>query len=135
MDLLVLLVADYANMTKEGKLNVMGIFTSINVRKFPVGLPEMYLIAKLSASPAEYGTTRNLTVKLLNDDATVEIMSWSQAREIPRGTGGRRVEMNQVLRLTDLVFPSAGTYQFSFLVDNDEKGTLPIELVQLRAGG
>ena len=129
MKLLVLLVADYANMTKEGKLNVMGIFTNISTKGFPVRHSEMWLIAKLSASPAEYDTTRKLTVKLLNEDATVEVMSWSQDITVPHGTGGRRVEISPLLRLVGLEFPSEGTYQFSLLVDSDEKGTLPIDLL------
>ncbi len=130
MDLRVLLVADYANVSKEGKLNVMGIFTNITASKFPAFHAEMWLIAMLSAAPAEYGTTRKLTVKLLNEDATVEIMRWSRDMVVPQGTAGRRVEMNQVVRLVGLEFPSKGAYQFSFLVDNDEKGTLVIDLLE-----
>ena len=131
MDLRVLLVADYANVTREGKLNVMGRFTNISARQFPAVHPEMWLIAMLSAAPAEYNTTRKLTVKLLNEDATVEIMNWSRDITVPQGTAGRRVEMNQIVRLAGLVFPSEGAYQFSFLVDNDEKGTLVIDLLKI----
>lgn len=129
MDLRVLLVADYANVTKEGKLNVMGIFTNITAHEFPARHPEMWLIAMLSAAPSEYGQTRKITVKLLNEDATVEVLTWSNDMTIPHATGGRRVEMNQLIRLAGLVFPSAGAYQFCFLVDADEKGTLVIDLI------
>lgn len=130
MDLLVLLAADYANIAERGKLNVMGIFSVIHAPKFPVRHSEMHLIAKLYASPAEYNTTRKLTVKLLNEDATQELVNWSRDIRVPQGTGGQKVEINQILRLTDLVFPTPGNYQFSVLVDNDEKGTLPILLVE-----
>lgn len=130
MDLRVLLVADYANVTKEDKLNVMGIFTNITARKFPALHPEMWLIAMLSAAPSEYGQTRKVTIKLLNEDATAEVMNWSQDITIPQGTGGRRVEISQIVKLAGLVFPSAGVYQFCLLVDGDEKGTLVIDLIE-----
>ena len=135
VDLLVLLAADYANVEKSGKLNVMGIFSQIYASKFPVRHPEMHVIVSLSASPAEYNTTRKLTVKLMDEDGKQEILSWSRDIRVPAGSGMRRLEVNQILRLRDVVFPEPGSYQFSVLVDNDEKGTLPIFLVQREPTG
>ena len=126
MQLLVLLAADYANVEQHGKLNVMGIFGEIQSSNFPARHPEMYLIAKLTASPAEYGTKRKLTVRLLNEDATQEVVNFSNDIDIPQNPGQLRVEINQILRLRDLVFPQPGIYQFSLLIDNDEQGALPI---------
>jgi hypothetical protein len=48
---------------------------------------------------------------------------------IPHEASGKRVEMSQLIKLAGLVFPSAGAYQFCFLVDADEKGTLVIDLI------
>lgn len=127
MDLLVLLSADYANIAEGGKLNVMGIFRNIRSSTFPVRHPEMHLVVKLRASPAEYGQTRKLTIKLMDDDAK-EMMNFSRDIDIPRPTGRQQLEINQILRLRDLVFLKPGSYQFSVLIDNDEKGTLPIEV-------
>lgn len=129
MELPILLVADYANLSELGKLNVMGIFTTVYARQVPARHPEMYLIGKFTAGPAEYNTTRRLTIKLLNQDATKELLNWSQVITVPTGTAGRRADMNFILQLRDIVFPDTGAYQFSVLVDNDEKGTLPLEVV------
>lgn len=129
MDLTVLLLADYANVAERGKLNVMGIFGTLYSKKFPARHPEMHLITKLSARPAEYDTTHKLTIKLLNEDATQVIVNWSRDLQVPHGTG-ENVEINQILRLTDLVFPGPGRYQFSVMVDNDEKGVLSLLVMQ-----
>lgn len=134
MDLTVLLLADYANVAERGKLNVMGIFSMLYSETFPTRHPEMHLIVKLSASPAEYDTTRKLIIKLLNEDATQEIVNWSRDIQVPHGTG-ERVEINQILRLTQLVFPTPGRYQFSVMVDNDEKGVLPLLILQKDPSG
>jgi len=53
MDLTYLLAADYANITRDGKLNVMGIFSIINAPGFPAVHPQMYLVAQLTAGPFE----------------------------------------------------------------------------------
>jgi len=129
VDLKVLLAADYANIERQGKINVMGVFDRISAVDFPARHPEMVLVMKLSAGPAEYGRTRKLVVKLLDQDATQELVDWSRDIDVPPGAGGP-VEINQFLKLRDLVFPTEGVYTFYVLVDDDEKGTLPIILAR-----
>ncbi|MFC2020373.1 DUF6941 family protein [Chloroflexota bacterium] len=128
MELQVLLCADYANVAEGGKLNVMGVFRNIYSKAFPARQPEMQIIVKLRATPAEIGQTRKITIKLMDDDAKTELVNFSRDIEVPRPAGRQQPEINQILRIRDVVFPEPGTYQFSVLVDNDEKGTLPIEL-------
>ena len=124
-----LLVADYANVAKGEKLNVMGIFRQIFSPQFPARHPELYLIVGLSASVAEYDTNRKLTVKLLGPDAQ-EIMNFSRDFTVPKGIGWQRAEVNNIIQLRDLVFPKEGTYEFSILIDNDLKNRISIELIK-----
>ena len=135
MDLLTLMVADYANVAVGQKLNVMGVFNQIGAQTFPAQHPEMWVVAKLSASPAEANTTRTITVKLLNEDATEELVNFSREIEVPEGPSGRRVEINHILSIRNVVFREPGTYQFSLLVDSDEKGSLPLYILQLPTEG
>jgi len=125
------LIADYANITIDGKLNVMGVFNSIHSTQFPTVHPEMYLVAKLSASPSEYGSKRKLSVKLLDEDAQLINSLLEREIEVPHGKEGRIAEIRQILRLTGLSFPKPGTYEFSILVDNDQKGIQTIRVVQI----
>ena len=123
-----LLIADYANVTGSGKLNVMGIFRRISTTKFPTRHPEMYLIIGLSAGVEEYGVNRKLTVKLLDPDAQ-EMMALLQEFEVPKGKGWQRARMNRIIQLRDIIFPKEGTYEFAVLIDNDLKGRIDVELV------
>lgn len=131
MECLVFESADYANVAEGGKLNIMGIFRNIYSSNFPTRHPEMHLIIKLRASPAEYGQTRKLTIKLMDEDAKIELVNFSRDIVVPPPVGRQQPEINQILKIRDIIFPEPGTYQFSVLIDNDEKGTLPIE-VELR---
>ncbi len=133
MELQILLVADYANTTGDGKLNVMGIFQTIYAASFPVAHPDMYLIAQFTAGPAEYGRQRKVEIALLDEDAAEELVSFSAEVAIPRGSGGQRVNVPFLLRLVNTRFPRPGTYEFAVLVDNDEKGSLAIQVEQLPA--
>ena len=132
MKLLTLLVADYANVSKEQKPNVMGIFSTISASQFPARHPTMYLVIGLEASPAEYDSSRLLQVKLITEDGKTEIVDWSVPLKVGRASSGRRLQINHILQLNDVAFPEAGDYQFSVLVDSDEKGTLPLQVVSTK---
>jgi len=125
MKLILLLAADCANITGDGKLNVMGIFREINAPNFPAKHASMHLVIKLSAELGEYGKSRDLFVKLLDPNGN-EIMNISGPINVPESGGGRIPEVNAILELKDVVFPQPGPYQFVVMVDRDYKGDLPI---------
>jgi hypothetical protein len=131
MDVSILLVADYANVTQDGKLNVMGIFHNINALNFPATHPEMHLITQLKAGPAEYEREFTLDIKLIDDDASHILLQQTFRLVVPRGTAGQTVYMNHLLRMINVQFPKPGSYEFSVLVDRDVKGSLPIEVHKL----
>ncbi len=131
MELPVLLLADYANVTRTGKLNVMGVFDRIGATGFPIRHSEMVLVMKFTAGPAEYEAQRKIRVQLLDADAENAIVDWSIDVQVPKDEAGRgRVEISQFLTLRDLIFPKAGTYRFYVTVDNDEKGSIPLYVEQ-----
>ena len=61
-------LADYANITLEQKLNVMGIFGSISSTNFPTVHPDMCVVVQLIARSPEYGRTFKLDVRLVDED-------------------------------------------------------------------
>ena len=122
MELVFLHIADYANLTKDDKLNIMGIFSAINAVTFPASHPEMHVVAQLAADPAEYGRQFQVTIKLLDEDASQELVNFTAPASVPHGRG-TRVTMNFTLRLVNIVFPAPGTYEFVVLVDGDQKGS------------
>ena len=64
----------------------------------------------------------------MDEDGATELVNFSRPIEVRPATGKHQKHIIQILRLRDLIFPKPGTYQFSILVDSDEKATLPIEL-------
>jgi hypothetical protein len=130
MEKLLFLAADYANITGDGKLNVMGIFQDIYSFNFPARHSSMHLIARLGAELGEHGQTREFTIKLLDEDGH-QVMDLVGQFQVPQGQPGRKPEVNVILELKDLVFPMPGTYTFVILVDKDQKGELALHVNQL----
>lgn len=123
MELTMLLVADYANVDREGKANVMGIFNEVLSKQFPAIHPEMRVVFTLVASPAEQGT-KKVAMKLIDEDGS-PLVEWERDIPIP-AYEGRRNTLSQIIRLTGLQFPRAGEYSFRVLVDGDDKGSTPL---------
>lgn len=128
---LLILVADYANLTADGKLNVMGIFRQVNARKFPAVHPFLTVIVKLQADLGEeLDRTRALGLKLLDEDAN-EIVSIQKEFRFPNRHVGPQPEFNAIFALNNVRFPAPGHYEFVVLVDNDHKGASSLYVNQI----
>lgn len=120
MEVTLAVLADYANVTKEGKLNVMGLFTHINARVLPYLHPQMILVWEAEAGPAEWETRKDVEIKLL-DEAANQILSVRGPLEVPRGELGRPVRINSLMSFNNVKFDAEGDYVFSILIGGETK--------------
>lgn len=133
MEVSLLLCSDYATVSKDNKLSVMGIFSRLYIQRFPGKHPQMFLVMQLQARPAEYGRKFKLGIRLIDQDAIRQLVKLDVNLTIPQLTGISHAEINHVMRLNNIEFPESGTYEFSIMIDNDIKGSLPIEVLELPA--
>jgi hypothetical protein len=131
MEVSVFIAADYANLTNDGKMNVMGIFTSIRATKFPAAHNEMYLILQLVADPSEYDREFEVNVRLINEDASETPVDINLSGKVPHNEEGRRVDIVQLFRLQRIVFSRPGIYEFKVRIDRDHKVSLPLYVEQI----
>lgn len=120
-------LADYVNVTIDGKLNIMGIFDVIRAPSFPVIHPQMRLVLKLQGSPSERGSTKSIQIKLLDADGK-QLLEIATTLSIPE-VAPLSPEFPQVIELNGIPFMHPGTYQFSILVNGEEKATVPFSVV------
>lgn len=127
MEVTLALLADYANVTKEGKLNLLGLFDRINAPILPWTHPQMQLVLSFQASPAEYDTTKNVEIKLLDADANTKFTISSEFK-VPREKSGRNVSINTSIAINNLRFDTEGDYAFHILIGGDAKATIPLRV-------
>ena len=122
------MLSDFASLTRDGKLNILGVFDEINAPRMPFVLPQMFLVVAYEASAAEAGVDRESRIILMDADGG-ELLTLEQPLKIPDAKRpGARVAINQVLGLSGFKFAKPGDYQFSFLVDGDEKANLRLRV-------
>lgn len=128
MDVKLATLADFASVTKEGKLNILGIFDQVNPPSLPYVHPNMYLVIIYNASPAESGVTKDVNVVMMDADGNQMISLQQQVTVPPPSHPGSRVQINQLMALAGVKFNTSGDYQFSVLIDNDEKGSVSLRV-------
>ncbi|HEX5437901.1 MAG TPA: hypothetical protein VFW98_12125 [Gemmatimonadaceae bacterium] len=109
------LFADAANVSQEGKLNVLGVFDSVHVAGFPAVHPRAHLVVRLKGSHADVGA-HVVGLQWRNPQGT-EL--WSTSGELnvgapPIGTG----EMDlPIIAALDLPLDGPGTYTMGIALD------------------
>src|SRR3970040_612940 len=128
MEVAFALLADAANVSREGKLNVLGAFDRIYGAKFPLTWPRMVLVTRFIASAAEFGAEKSLEIVTLDADGK-RLGGATGKMRVPQGQSGRALKINHVLPM-GMTFPAPGEYSIEILVNGEPKATVPLEVVQ-----
>ena len=135
MRLRLAVAADYANLSSEGKLNIMGVFHEVQPLAFPSVLSQGFIILEWEAGPAEARTRRELRVAFVDPDGTEKIaLGISLEVPEPRRAGSPAL-FNQIINVAGTPLERSGEHAFYVLVDDDEKGRIALYVHEPPTGG
>jgi hypothetical protein len=103
------LFADAANISQEGKLNILGVFDAVHVGQIPALHPRATFVIRIKASPADAGV-HALSLTWLNPRGA-EL--WSSEAQLEVGApppGTSELDMPVILQL-DLPLDMIGDYR------------------------
>jgi hypothetical protein len=132
VDVKLALLADGANATAEGKLNILGIFNALHAASFPCAHPHMCLVLRFEATRAEENKTRNLEIQLADSDGT-KVFAINASLVVPPGQPGMPIRLDHIIALNGVRFPKAGDYVFNVLIGDDQKASVDLKLIQTKA--
>jgi len=129
-------LADEANVSQEGKLNVLGIFDRIAAAAFPTVHPRMVFAFRVQAEFADSGRPFTVRVRLVDEDGGV-LFEASGDMVAPEVQPGEFSTANQVFTLVGVQFPRAGTFKFVVNLGDLPPHETPFVVVeaQPQAGG
>lgn len=104
-------LADEANVSQEGKLNLLGIFDRIAAAEFPVVHPKMVFAFRVEADFADAGRMIPVRVSMVDEDgnALFDAAGEMMAPPVPPG---EHFTANQLFSMVGVQFPRAGLYRF-----------------------
>ena len=133
MDVAFAMLADAANVSREGKLNILGAFDRIYGTQFPLTWPRMVLVTRFTASPAEFGSEKSLEIITLDADGK-RLGQATGTMKVPDRQTGRQLKINHILPMS-MTFPGPGEYSIAILVNGEPKAAVPLEVVRREEQG
>lgn len=126
-------LADYSNISREGKINILGVFDIIHSIEIPAVHKEMQLVMRFEADVSERGQQKEVEVRLINDHGE-ELLKLGGHLAVPIAEPGQFLFSNQVLVFRDITFPTPGDYQFDIYIEGKKAAGTPLKVVQIQAG-
>src|SRR5688500_1557336 len=120
------LFADAANLSQEGKLNVLGVFDALQVGTLPAVHPRAHLVVHLKGSPSDVGR-HTVTLRWINPEGS-EL--WTSTGELNVGQPPAGVmEMDlPLIAQSDLPIDSAGAYHMAVALDEKKRAGVPVQV-------
>lgn len=120
------LFADGANLSQEGKLNILGVFDAVQVSQFPSVHPRAHLVVRLKGTRADAGS-HAVTLSWKNPQGN-EL--WSSNGQLDIGApppAVSEIDMPLIAPI-DLPLDMAGTYTMSIGLDGERQGELRLHV-------
>ena len=133
MEVKLALLADGANVSREGKLNLLGIFDTLFARSFPTTHPQMQLVIRFEAAIREAGSTRQVEIQLVAGDGGILFRLPGTLTVQQHGGLGDTIRMDHVLTLNHVQFERPGRYRFDVLVDGRVAAAVPLQVEEIAA--
>lgn len=127
MEITLAVLADFASVSADGKLNVMGIFNQVNPRGIPARILAPYLVIHIEADIAEVDKPRIVRVELVDEDGH-QMVAGEQTIVVRRPNTRVNPGFNLITRFPQLEFPTAGNYKFAIQIDGDHKADVPLRV-------
>ncbi len=118
----IIALCDYASVSREGKLNINGIFDELRVQKFPGGIARAFFVATVSGTPS---TSYKLALKIEPSKGfTGQQNSFGlDAFTAPNGKN------NLIVELAGLGFKEEGDYRFILSERKREVGSVSLKVL------
>lgn len=126
-------IADYANLSQEGKLNILGIFDRVHVRAFPGGLPQAFLVVRLVAALEELGTQHRLRFRLTDPDGR-HLSELSIELAVPHEGFAETRAIDLILPAAPmLIFEREGPHELAVAIDEADQHRIKLTVSRLAA--
>ena len=120
------LFADGANLSQEGKLNILGVFDAVQVGTLPTVHPRAHLVVRLTGTRDDVGT-HPMTLNWKNPDGTILWSTSGEFRVEGPPPGVEEMELPFIAAL-DLPLDRAGAFALGIKLGDREVASVPLQV-------
>jgi hypothetical protein len=132
MQLTYAILADAANRSENGDLNILGIFDRRFAFQVPCHHPQMSLIIRFEANAIERGSRQMIGVRLLNADGKILLELPDSPLDVPDDPSVISPTPNVIINMMNVLLPDFGAYRFDITINGEHRGQAPFQLCQLQ---
>jgi hypothetical protein len=119
--------ADNANVSTDGKLNILGAFQEYTASTFPDLVASVTLVISWDAEPVEFGTQKEVYITFMGPEPEWKVVLPPVAVAIPEASRpGEPATAHQIVTLRELPLLRPGPHAFSVVVGGEPKARIPL---------
>ena len=131
MHITMAVVADAANRSDNGKLNLLGVFHTLFAVSTPCQHPHMAIVLNFEATAMERGTRQKIGIRLVNSDGKTVINMPDSFLDVPNDPSVVTPQLSLIVNIAGVMFESFGGYQFDIEINGNIAGRIPIAIMAL----
>jgi len=120
-------LADAANISVEGKLNLLGIFQKIGSTEFPCQL-SCALVALFEADAFDVGTHVPVRIEFIDQDGQEQFRMDGMQVSVPRQPAHLVQTCNLIVNLRPLTLSKPGPHSFKILINERVVGEIRLQI-------
>ena len=124
------LMADYANISREGKLNILGVFDNIYAPSVPALHPQMQLVMTIVADRLEANKEHKIKIELIDADNINTTFQIEGVIKFEPPKSGEDIKINQIIQLNHIVFNEYGEHSIKILLDDEVKSSISLKIIK-----
>ena len=131
MEISVAVLADAANVSGDDKLNILGVFDTVNAGEFPAVYPLMALAIRFRIDFSEAKKSHKIEILFFDEDHKGGTIAEGTIKvgPIPPGEWGH---VNHVFNLAGVTFDRPGSYFIEAKWNGVVKATIPIKVSKIQ---
>jgi hypothetical protein len=118
------LLCDQAFLSIDRKVNIIGVFETINASAFPVNHPKFTLVGSMEPSKNQF----KMAVDIVADKNGESILKEPQERAVTLPERERTTHFNFIVDVINTTFTEMGNYKVKVLIDEKVVAELPLSV-------
>lgn len=107
------LLCDHAFLSIDRKVNIIGVFETINAGSFPVTHNKFVLVGSILPSKDKF----KMAVDIVSEKTKISVLRQKQERDISLPAENQGKNFNFIIEILNTEFPEKGIYNVEIIID------------------